>query len=223
MVCTIRPRLLREAMSSRFQGWIFETCAVQHHDRCRQHHGQRAVKRWCGDGAGDREYGRSSAQNRECRAEHHTGSRDIAGASGGRAGLGALHDSAARARRARLAVHRAQQILGQVASINGNLPFSTILADGAAVTLPSSANADVMVLETIQEVKISSSAFSAQYGVGGIMFNQISKGGTNSLPRRGLRVFSEYCAERGILCLREQERFQFFTTTTSVVPLADPF
>src|SRR5215469_9863509 len=68
----------------------------------------------------------------------------------------------------------------QVASINGNLPFSTILADGAAVTLPSSANADVMVLETVQEVKVSASAFSAQYGVGGIMFNQISKGGTNS-------------------------------------------
>jgi hypothetical protein len=68
----------------------------------------------------------------------------------------------------------------QVASINGNLPFSTILADGASVTLPSSANADVMVLETVQEVKISSSAFSAQYGVGGIMFNQISKGGTNN-------------------------------------------
>jgi len=69
---------------------------------------------------------------------------------------------------------------GQVAAINGNLPFSTVLADGASVTLPSSANADVMVLETIQEVKVSASAFSAQYGVGGIMFNQISKGGTNS-------------------------------------------
>jgi len=68
----------------------------------------------------------------------------------------------------------------QVAAINGNLPFSTVLADGAAVTLPSSANADVMVLETIQEVKVSASAFSAQYGVGGIMFNQISKGGTNN-------------------------------------------
>ena len=38
---------------------------------------------------------------------------------------------------------------GQVASINGNLPFSTILADGAAITLPHSANADVMILETI--------------------------------------------------------------------------
>ena len=68
----------------------------------------------------------------------------------------------------------------QVASMNGNLPFSTILADGASVTLPSSANADVMVLETVQELKVSSSAFDARYGVGGIMFNQISKGGTNS-------------------------------------------
>lgn len=69
---------------------------------------------------------------------------------------------------------------GQVASVNGNLPYSTVLADGAAVTLPSSANADVMVLEDVQELQVSASAFSAQYGVGGIMFNQISKGGTDS-------------------------------------------
>jgi hypothetical protein len=77
----------------------------------------------------------------------------------------------------------------QVASINGNLPFSTILADGASVTLPSSANADVMVLETVQEVKISSSAFSAQYGVGGIMFNQISKGGSNNFHGAAYEYF----------------------------------
>ena len=69
---------------------------------------------------------------------------------------------------------------GQVASVNGNLPYSTVLADGASVTLPSSANADVMVLEDVQELQVSASAFSAQYGVGGIMFNQISKGGTDS-------------------------------------------
>jgi len=69
---------------------------------------------------------------------------------------------------------------GQVASVNGNLPYSTVLADGAAVTLPSSANADVMVLEDVQELQVSASAFSAQYGVGGIMFNQISKGGSDS-------------------------------------------
>jgi Carboxypeptidase regulatory-like domain/TonB dependent receptor len=77
----------------------------------------------------------------------------------------------------------------QVASINGNLPFSTILADGASVTLPSSANADVMVLETVQEVRIGTSAFSAQYGVGGLMFNQISKGGTNNFHGAAYEYF----------------------------------
>jgi hypothetical protein len=78
---------------------------------------------------------------------------------------------------------------GQEVAVNGNLPFSTVLADGAAITLPSSANADVMIFETIQEVKVSASAFSAQYGVGGIMFNQISKGGTNSFHGSAYEYF----------------------------------
>lgn len=68
---------------------------------------------------------------------------------------------------------------GQVASINGNLPYSTVLANGATTTLPMSQNSDVTVFETTAEVKISDSAFSAQYGVGGITFNQITKGGTD--------------------------------------------
>jgi hypothetical protein len=68
---------------------------------------------------------------------------------------------------------------GQAASINGNLPYNTVLADGATTTLPMSQNSDVMVLETVSEVKIDDSAFSAQYGIGGATFNQISKGGTN--------------------------------------------
>jgi hypothetical protein len=68
---------------------------------------------------------------------------------------------------------------GQTASINGNLPYNTVLADGATTTLPMSQNSDVMVLETVSEVKISDSAFSAEYGIGGATFNQISKGGTN--------------------------------------------
>ncbi len=68
---------------------------------------------------------------------------------------------------------------GQSVSVNGNLPYSSILSDGAESTLPSSANADTYVFETVQEVKISTSAFSAQYGVGGILFDQISKSGTN--------------------------------------------
>lgn len=68
---------------------------------------------------------------------------------------------------------------GTTLAVNGNLPFSTVLADGAETTLPASANSDIDVQETVQEVQISTSAFSAQYGVGGILFNQISKGGTD--------------------------------------------
>jgi hypothetical protein len=68
---------------------------------------------------------------------------------------------------------------GQEISANGNLPYSNVLADGATSTLSHSANADVNVFETVAELQVSTSAFSAQYGIGGIIFNQISKGGTN--------------------------------------------
>ena len=68
---------------------------------------------------------------------------------------------------------------GTMLAVNGNLPFSTVLADGAETTLPASANSDIYTQETVQEVQVSSSAFSAQYGVGGILYNQISKGGTD--------------------------------------------
>jgi hypothetical protein len=68
---------------------------------------------------------------------------------------------------------------GTMLAVNGNLPFSTVLADGAETTLPASANSDIYTQETIQEVKTITSAFSAQYGVGGILYNQITKGGTN--------------------------------------------
>src|SRR5579875_3640371 len=66
---------------------------------------------------------------------------------------------------------------GQV-SINGNLPFETVLQDGATTTLPMSQNSDVTIFETTAEVKISATAFSAQYGVGDIIYNQITKGGS---------------------------------------------
>ncbi|MEO8735102.1 MAG: TonB-dependent receptor [Edaphobacter sp.] len=68
---------------------------------------------------------------------------------------------------------------GTMLAVNGNLPYSTVLADGATTTLPASANSDINVQETIQEVQVSTSAFSAQYGVGGILYNQITKGGTD--------------------------------------------
>lgn len=68
---------------------------------------------------------------------------------------------------------------GQEVAINGNLPYSNILADGASTTLSHSQNANPAVFETVQELQINTSTFSAQYGIGGIIFNQISKGGTD--------------------------------------------
>ena len=68
---------------------------------------------------------------------------------------------------------------GQALSVNGNLPYNAVLNDGSSSALSHSGNADVSVFETVQEVQISTSSFSAQYGVGGAVFNQISKGGSN--------------------------------------------
>jgi hypothetical protein len=75
------------------------------------------------------------------------------------------------------------------ASVNGNLPFNTVLSDGATTTVPMSMNSNVNILETVQEVKIDTSTFSAQYGVGGVMFNQISKGGTDRFHGAGYEFF----------------------------------
>ncbi len=68
---------------------------------------------------------------------------------------------------------------GQVVSSNGNLPYSNILADGASTTLSHSQNANPAIFETVDQLQVSLSSFSAQYGVGGMIINQISKGGTN--------------------------------------------
>ena len=69
---------------------------------------------------------------------------------------------------------------GTGVSVNGNLPYyNNFLADGANVMLPHSANFDQMVFEDVAEVQMNTSTFSAQYGVGGAVFNQISKGGSN--------------------------------------------
>lgn len=68
---------------------------------------------------------------------------------------------------------------GTISSINGNLPYASVLQDGATTTLPMSQNSDVTVFETTAEVKVSATAFSAQYGVGDIVYNQITKSGTD--------------------------------------------
>ncbi|MGB6133496.1 MAG: carboxypeptidase-like regulatory domain-containing protein [Acidobacteriaceae bacterium] len=75
------------------------------------------------------------------------------------------------------------------ASINGSLPYNTVLADGAVNTVPMSMNANVSVLETVQEVKVDTSTFSAQYSAGGAIFNQISKGGTDRFHGAGYELF----------------------------------
>src|SRR5258707_2796654 len=70
---------------------------------------------------------------------------------------------------------------GDAISINGNLPnYANFLADGATVVLPVSGNVDNSILESISEVQITASSFSAQYGIGGAVFNQISKSGSNT-------------------------------------------
>jgi hypothetical protein len=78
---------------------------------------------------------------------------------------------------------------GQVASVNGNLPYSNMLADGASTTLSHSQNANPDIFETVAEVQISTSSFSAQYGIGGVIFNQISKGGTNQFHGAAYEYF----------------------------------
>jgi hypothetical protein len=74
---------------------------------------------------------------------------------------------------------------GQSASTNGNLPFTNVLADGASTTLPASQNANTTVFEDIQELQVNLSSFSAQYGVGGMIMNQITKGGGNKFHGSG--------------------------------------
>jgi Carboxypeptidase regulatory-like domain len=70
---------------------------------------------------------------------------------------------------------------GDAVSLNGNLPmYTNILADGAVVVLPVSGNVDNSVFESVSEVQVTTSSFSAQYGIGGAVFNQISKSGSNT-------------------------------------------
>lgn len=66
-------------------------------------------------------------------------------------------------------------------SVNGSMPFSNALMDGASTSSPMSNNViNTPIFDTIAEVKMSDSLFSAQYGTGGVLYNQISKGGGNS-------------------------------------------
>jgi outer membrane receptor for ferrienterochelin and colicin len=69
---------------------------------------------------------------------------------------------------------------GVAMAINGTLPFySSYLIDGGTIRLPHSANIDAQVTETIAEVNVVATSFSAQYGSGGNVFNLISKTGSS--------------------------------------------
>ena len=83
---------------------------------------------------------------------------------------------------------------GQEVSTNGNLPFTNVLADGASTTLPSSQNANPAAFEDVAEVQVSLSSFSAQYGVGGLIMNQITKSGTDKFHG----VLYEYFQNRSL-------------------------
>src|SRR5215469_1926475 len=70
---------------------------------------------------------------------------------------------------------------GDAVSINRNLPnYANYLQDGGVVQLPVSNNVDNTLFEAVQEVQVTTSSFSAEYGIGGAVFNQITKGGTNT-------------------------------------------
>src|ERR1700723_542914 len=79
---------------------------------------------------------------------------------------------------------------GIAISVNGNLPFyDNFLQDGASTNLPISANVDIATFETMQELQITTSTFSAQYGIGGAVFNQITKSGSNGWHGAGYEYF----------------------------------
>jgi len=75
-------------------------------------------------------------------------------------------------------------------SVNGSMPYSTALFDGAVSNSPMSNNViTTPIFDAIGEVKVTTSLFSAQYGNGGALFNQISKGGTNQFHGMGYDYF----------------------------------
>lgn len=68
---------------------------------------------------------------------------------------------------------------GQTASVNGNAVFYNVLGDGVTMSLPSNGNSYDYNFDTLQEVQMITNAGSAQYENGGVLYNQISKGGTS--------------------------------------------
>lgn len=69
---------------------------------------------------------------------------------------------------------------GMQIAANGSMPFVTSLMDGVTTNSPMSDNVIMTpIFDSIGEVKMIDSLSSAQYPVGGIIYNQITKGGTD--------------------------------------------
>ena len=69
---------------------------------------------------------------------------------------------------------------GAEVTVNGNMPYQdSFLEDGGSVTSAINSSLTPAVFDTLAEVKVDTSNFSAEYGVGGAVFNQVTRGGTN--------------------------------------------
>lgn len=70
---------------------------------------------------------------------------------------------------------------GMVAAVDGNLPYTNILNDGVSMVAAHSDNVSTVgEMDSVGELQISESTFSAEYGVGGLVISKITKSGTNT-------------------------------------------
>ncbi len=70
---------------------------------------------------------------------------------------------------------------GMVSAVDGNLPYTNVLSDGASMIAAHSDNtlSSAGEMESIGELQVSESSFSSQYGVGGMIISKITKSGTS--------------------------------------------
>ena len=68
-----------------------------------------------------------------------------------------------------------------VAAVDGNLPYTNVLDDGSSIIAAHSDNTinSQGEIESISELQVSESSYSAQYGIGGLIINKITKSGTD--------------------------------------------
>ena len=81
---------------------------------------------------------------------------------------------------------------GMVSAADGHLPYTNILNDGVLMVAGDSDNVSTVgEMDAIGEMQISESSFSAEYGVGGLVINKITKKRDGASSTRRLRVRSE--------------------------------